>query len=293
MLFFLGGAVPAGAGDWALVISTRSPEEKKMAEAIKQAFPPTLTYKEYSLEESDEKQRQVGEQLKANSPAAAVVVGDLAGQMAKWYLEGRPLVYCDAPKAAKISLTSSPVAGIYHEPDPLDQLAALHALFPDRSRITLLFNPALARLDQKALAEQAAALGLSLELMPVASIKDMPNQLKQALGNTQLLWVCTDPEVLSAHSWQYVTLQSLASKVPIFCGNLDLAKSGATAALVPDPEDVGAKAAAQAAEAAEGKTPPPGTVIFPKGRVVINQKTASILGVSFSPAQLQGAEVIQ
>ena len=278
------------AADPVLVLSADSPESKQVAAAFKKTFP-NAPIKD--LEGNDQKQRQVGEELKAKPPAVAVVVGDLAGQMAKWYLGGVPLVYCDVDKAAKISLTSTPAVGIYYEPDPVEQLKSIRELFPDKTRIAVLYNPQGARLAKPELEAAAKTAGVTLSLVAVDSIKAMPDLIKSTLPNCQLLWVFTDPDVFSPHSVQYLVLQSLAAKVPIFCGDLELARGGATAALVPDPRDVGEKAVAEAKTVIDGQKPTAGTVRYAKGRLVLNQKTAALMGVSFPPALLSGAEVIQ
>jgi ABC-type uncharacterized transport system substrate-binding protein len=278
------------AGEAVLILSVDSPESKQVAAAFKKTFPNAPVK---NLEGSDEKQRQIGEQLKAQPPAVAVVVGDLAGQMAKWYLQNVPVIYCNVPRAAKINLTTSPGVGIYYEPDPVEQLKSLRALFPDKTRIALLYSPQNARLSKPELTAAAQSQGVTLELVAVDSIKTMPEVLKATLPKCQVLWVFTDPEVLSLRSVQYVVLQSIASKVPIFCGSMELAKGGATAALVPDPKDVGERAAAEAKAVMDGKTPAAGTVRYPKGHLVLNKKTAALLGVTFPPAMLSGAEVIQ
>jgi ABC-type uncharacterized transport system substrate-binding protein len=283
-------AARAWAGEAVLVLSADSPDAQAITAAFKKTFP-TAVIK--NLEGNDQKQRQVGEELKAKPPAVAVVVGDLAGQMAKWYLEGVPVVYCGVPKAAKISLTTAPGVGIYFEPDPLEQLKSIRELFPDKTKIAVLYNPQSVKLAKPELEAAAKTAGVTLSLVAVDSIKTMPDQIKSTLPNCQLVWVFTDPDVFSPHSLQYLVLQSIALKVPIFCGNLELARGGATAALVPDPRDVGEKAAAEAKTVIDGQKPAAGTVRYPKGHLVLNQKTAAMLGVSFPAALLQSAEVIK
>ena len=281
----------ARAAETVLVLSSSGPEYQAIAAGFKGSFGGTL--REINLEGSEEKQRKVGEELKAKPPAAAVVVGDLAVQMAKWYIPDVPVVYCDSVRAPMISLSQGKAVGIYHETDPADQLSVLARLFPGKKHVGLIYCPEYAAVNEKSLAASAAAKGITLEMMPLASIKEMPVKLQVLIPKVEMLWVLTDPAVLSSHSTQYLVLQAISAGLPIFCGNADLAHGGATAALVPDLADVGAKAAREAAGINSGKAPAPGAVIYPKGKTVINLKSAAMLKIALpSDAAASADEVI-
>ncbi len=281
----------ARGAETVLILSSSEPEYGVVADAFRSAF--SCDFREINLEGSDERQRTVGEELKASKPAVAVVVGDLAAQMAKWYLEGVPVIYCDAVRATKMSLASSSV-GIYHEPDPGKQLRIMHELFPEKTRIGLLYSPEYASINEADVKRESKSLGITLELSGMRSIKQVPSKLREIIPKVDLLWVLTDPVVLSSHSSQYLVLQSISGGIPIFCGDKLLAHGGATAALVPDLEDAGKKAAENAKQVLTGSGPSPGTVIYPKGKLVLNQRTASLLKVSFPPSLVsQAGEVIQ
>jgi len=276
-LALLSGA--ARAAETVLVLSSSSPEYQAVAAGFKGSFHGPL--REINLEGSEEKQRKAGEELKAAPPAAAVVVGDMAVQMAKWYIPDVPIVYCDSVRAPMISPTQGKAVGIYHETDPADQLSALIKLFPGKKHVGLVYCPEYARLDEKALAASAAAKGRTLEIVALASIKEMPVKLQALIPKVEMLWVLTDPAVLSSHSTQYLVLQAISAGLPIFCGDADLAHGGATAAFVPDLADTGGKAAREAAGIISGKAPAAGAVIYPKGIMVLNLKSAAMLKIAF------------
>jgi ABC-type uncharacterized transport system substrate-binding protein len=272
-------AGPLGATDIVLVLSSDSPKCRAVAAGFKTAFSGDL--REFNLEGSDEKQRKIGEQLKSSKPAVAVVVGDLAAQMAKWYLAGVAVIYCDAVRAAKLSLDDDMTIGIYHEPALSEQLRMLHDLFPGKTRVGLVYCPEYTGIDQADIKGQASAMGVTLEIQSMKSIKEVPDKLKSLIGTVDLLWVCTDPVVLSRHSIQFIVLQAISAGKPIFCGDDGLAHGGATAALVPDLNDAGQKAAREAKRVLSGSDPKPGTIVYPRGKLVLNQKTAALLNISF------------
>lgn len=282
----------AHAGEVVLVLSSGEPEYKQVAAGFSSAF--SGEFREINLEANDERQRAVGEELKASKPDLAVVVGDLAAQMANWYLEGVKIVYCDAVWAAKNSIDSENAVGIYHESDPMDQINIMKELFPDKRRVGLLYSSEFARIDKQALQNQAQELGISLEIVGLDSVKKVPAKLRDLMPGVDLLWVFTDPVVFNSLSIQYIVLQSFAMGVPIFCGDNGLAHTGATAAFVPDLEDAGKMAAREGQKVLEGSASAPGSVVYPRGKLVLNQKTASLLKLSFPPSLLgQAVEVIQ
>ena len=130
-----------------LVFSSEKPEYKALVTGFNSAF--SGNFREINLKGSDEHQRTVGKELKASKPAVAVVVGNLAAQMAKWYLEDVPIVYCDSVQATKIALAGKKVIGIYHEPDPMEQIEIMHKLFSAKTRVGLLYSPKYARIDEE------------------------------------------------------------------------------------------------------------------------------------------------
>jgi len=283
-------AFSARAADTVLILSSADPEYQAVAAGFRSAF--AGTFREINLEGSDIKLKSVGEELKTKPPGVAVVVGDLAAQMAKWYLEKIPVIYCDAIRAAQISLSGQ--IGIYHEPDPGEQMKLIRQLFPEKTRIGLLYCPAYARISEVELKKQAQTSGLTLEIAALGSVKELPVKFRGLLPKVDLLWVFTDPSVISSHSIQYIVLQSVSSGVPIFCGNNSLAHLGATAAMIPDQADAGLKAAQVTQQLLGGTKPTPGTVLYPKGKLVINTKISALLKVSFPPALAgQAVEVIQ
>ena len=281
----------AQAGDTVLVLSSNEPEYLAVAAGFKSNF--SGNFREIGLEGSDTKQRAVGEELKAAKPGLAVVVGDLAAQMAQWYLAGVPMIYCQASQGAKLSLAGGKVVSIYHEPDPSEQLKILPGLFPGKTRVGLFFSPEYAKINRPLLKKQSQELGLTLEMIALNSIQEVPGKLRELLPKVDVLWVFTDPVILSSHSIQYLVLQAVSSGVPIFCGDNALARRGATAAMVPDFEDVGRQAAQAAAELAQGKGAQKETILYPKGRLILNQKIAGLLKLSFpAPLLSQAQELI-
>jgi ABC-type uncharacterized transport system substrate-binding protein len=227
-----------------LVLSSNDPRLAMVAGGFRQAFPGT--FREINLEGNDKKLRDVGEELQASKPELAVVVGNQAAQMAKWYLEDVPVVYCEAPLAAKIFQGSTNVVAISHQSDPMDQLKALQTVFPDKKRVGLFYGKQYTRIDPEKISEESRQMGLRLRIDAMSSIKEVPPRLKELISEVDVIWVMIDPEVLYRFSIEYVVVQAISARLPVFCGDVVLGESGATAALPPNPVDVGVKAATEA-----------------------------------------------
>ncbi len=272
----------SGAGEILLVLSSGEPEYMQIAEGFGGTF--TGGFREINLEGSDKRQRELGEELSALKPDVVVVVGNLAAQMVELYPDDFNIVYCNAVLAARSTIENQNAVGVYHESDPADQISFIKELFPGKKRVGVLYSTQYARIDRKILEEKAVDLGIGLDIVGLDSVKKVPAEVRELIPNVDLLWVFTDPVVFNSMSIQYIVLQSFSSGVPIFCGDSGLARKGATAALVPDPEDVGRMAAHEAQQVLEGSELTPGSVVYAKGKLVLNKKIASLLELSFPPS---------
>jgi len=274
-----------------LVLSSNNPRLAMVAGGFRQSFPGA--FREINLEGSDKKLRDVGEELKISKPELVVVVGDQAAQMAKWYLENVPVVYCEAPLAAKTFQGSTNVVAISHQSDPMDQLKALQAVFPDKKRVALFYGKPYARIDSEKISKESRQMGLTLRINAMNLIGELPTRLKEQTSEVDVIWVMIDPEIMYRFSIEYVVVQAISAGLPVFCGDVVLGESGAAASLPPNPVDVGVKAATEAKKILDKGPTRNGTVVYAKGDLTLNKRVAKILNLSF-PANLEKeARIIQ
>ncbi len=268
--FQVSGASPSS--DVVLLLSDSDKDIQSVSQAFQAEFGKDVSV--INLEGSDIKQKEEGEKLEAEPPELAVVVGDLAAQAAKWYLGDVPVVYCNSFRAAKLSLTEMKAAGVYYEPDPADQLDSIREVFPDVKKVGLLYAPEFSLVKEGQIKSKARARNIDIQISTCDDVKELPARLKTLMPQVDIVWVLTDPQVLSKHSNRFIVMQSISMQVPVFCGEESLGLGGATAALVPSPESVGKTAAREAKKVLKGRTPEPGTLVYPEGRLIINQKMA-------------------
>ncbi|MFO8057019.1 MAG: ABC transporter substrate binding protein [bacterium] len=289
--FGASGAAPSP--DVVVLLSDSAEDIRSVSKSFQSEFGKEVEV--INLEGSDIKQKKEGEKLEARGPdLVVVVVGDLAAQAAKWYLAEVPVVYCSSFRAAEFSLTDMNAVGVYHETSPSDQLAGIKELFPEAEKVGLLYAPEYSQVKLSRIKSRARSRGIDLEVSPCKNVKEIPAKLKSLMPRVDLLWVLTDPQVLSKHSNQFIIKQSISSKVPVFCGEKRLGRAGAAAALVPSAESVGRTAARQAKKVAGGKTPEPGDVVYSEGELIINRKMTENLNIKLAPGMIEkAAQVIE
>lgn len=288
LLLIVSTSAAEEKSDVVLIVSSQDPRYIEVAAGFQSAFPGE--FRKINLEGSDKKQHAFGEEIQSSRPRLAVTVGDLAAQTAKWYLDGVPVVYCESPSAARIFAPSDPVVGISHYSDPADQLKIMQSLFPDRSRVGLFYGKDYNLIDSDRIVEEARQSGLTLHVNAMGSIEDVPKKLAEEMSQADILWLLTDPEVLSRHSIQYIVIQSINRGLPVFCGDVALSGSGAAAALVPDPVKVGIKAAREAERIRAAGSFEHANIIYSDGDLILNKRVAGILHIEF-PQQFQDQAV--
>ncbi len=269
------------------VLSSDDPQYQKVAEAFKSSYEGEVEL--INLYGSDERLNYMGQRLKESPPAFAVVVGDHAVRMAKLYLEGVPVVYCEAPNAARIGLEADNVYGIYHEPDPAEQIRMLHEVFPQAQKVVAVFNPEHARVSPADIEAASGKQGIALINIAVMNFKEAPQKIREALEQGEIVWVFEDPVVISTHSIKYLVMESLKAKIPLFCGSSSLGRGGAAAAWIPDLKDTGETAAYLASKIQAGSPPTTGVLRYPKGQLIINRKITNLLNVTVSEAAVSNA----
>ncbi len=264
-----------------LVLS--SGEHEKAAAAFQESFSGEVRV--IVLDDDEKEKAEKIEVLKSAVPPLAVVMGNEAGRAVKKHLAEVPLVYASMQEAGELSFTEQKAYGIYHEPSPRDQLEAMRKVFPKSKNLVLLYSPHYSQEKEARLKRLARARGFDLTIASCKDVQEVPQQVKSLMPQADLVWVLTDSRVLGPHNNRFIVMQSMSAKVPVFCGDARLGRSGAVAALVPDPENVGKLAAQKAEEIMKGRTS--GDLTYPEGRLIINRKTAEVVEVEIAPHILE------
>jgi len=207
-----------------------------------------------------------------------------------------PVVFTVAFSPAQIGLVlpDSNVAGVY---DPLDMeyfIRMIKIILPECRRLGLPYNPAEANSQFAAerLQAECQKQNLAVETVAVASSNDVL-QAAQALARRNV-----DAFVISADNTIALAMEALVKisheqKIPIFITEPGEVRKGALAGAGVSYANWGRESGALAAAIIRGHAPQK-PLIRPATRktIILNQKVAESLGVTFSPEILEKATEI-
>lgn len=223
-----------------------------------------------------------------------VGVGQKSFAFARSKAPSTPTVFCLVLGVSKSTLSST-VTGVPIEPDPSASLAAIKLVAPAVRRVGLIYNPATSELFLAAAQRAAGELGLSLVARPVGGPTEVKEAARGMAGAIDALWLPPDPRLFSKEVFIFLLGFSAERSVPLI-GFIDsFTQAGALASVSADYSEMGGRAGRLAAEIAgrpaDKRTPVPGPSFSP-GKLTINLKTASALGVTVSPTALSTAKQV-
>lgn len=250
---------------------------------------------EYNMKGDVEEGLKIVEQIRRRNPAAVLAVGSKAAVLAKENLPGIPIVYCAVIDPERYGLQAGDVTGIALEIPVNSQLRAFKSVVPDLKRIGVVYDPTKTSGLIRQAQEEARRLGLELVPVEVSSAKDLPGAIRSLLPNIQGLWMVPDSTVITADSFQFILLETLERHIPFMAFSTNFVKAGALLALSPDYFAIGRQSSLLMDKVVKSGISDPGKVINSEGgRLIINLKTADILGLKI-PEEILGAasEVIR
>ncbi len=250
---------------------------------------------EYNMKGDVEEGLKIVEQIRRRKPAAVLAVGSKAAVLAKENLSGIPIVYCAVIDPERYGLQAGNVTGIALEIPVNSQLRAFKAVVPALKRIGVVYDPTKTSGLIRQAREEAHRLGLELVPVEVSTAKDLPGAIRSLLPNIQGLWMVPDSTVITADSFQFILLATLERHIPFMAFSTNFVKAGALLALSPDYFAIGKQSSLLVDKAIKSGASDHGKVIYPEsGRLIINLKTADILGLTIPESILSTAdEVIQ
>jgi putative tryptophan/tyrosine transport system substrate-binding protein len=128
------------------------------------------------------------------------------------------------------------------------QLQKIHDAFGSVRRIGVFYDPA--NNERFCLDAQAAAATMGITIVPlkVASMKDIPVLLEEALNSVDCIWLIPDKTVISESISQYMIKQAIIRRIPVVGYNQFFYESGAAMSFVFDYSALGRQAGELAVE---------------------------------------------
>jgi putative ABC transport system substrate-binding protein len=170
------------------------------------------------------------------------------------------------------------------------ELRWMQRVLPDIRRVGVLFNPAQNQSRMTQAAPLARELGLSLQARPVASPRELPENLTSLADQADVLWGISDSTVLTPQTAQTLLLFSFRNQIPFVGLSRSWVKAGALYALERDYLDIGRQCGELATQILKGTAPSTLPPQAPrKVGVVLNLKTARHFKIEFPAAVRQAA----
>ena len=227
--------------------------------------------------------------VQALKPDLLVTVGSSATQIARDYFPNLPIVF----SAVKYPVISGFVQAVDRPGGnitgasldiPVEiQFRYFRKIIPSLKRVGVLYTSNTAKLIAPARVI-AAAMGMELISLEIASPRDLPHALDSLAGCAQGLWSVADQNLFDPQSTKFILLNSLRKGLPFMGFSRYVVESGALFALDFDYKAIGRQAGQLAVQVLEGAAP--GDIPVTTPDIIwfhFNEKTAKHVQIDMPP----------
>jgi putative ABC transport system substrate-binding protein len=256
-------------------------------EGFKATAPGGSTYTEYDLRGDLERGKQLARKIRASDTALVIAVGLKAALAAKLEIVDVPVLYMMILDPLKHRLNADNMTGVLLD-IPMDrQFKVLRAFLPTLRRIGMLYDPDKTAPKLKEAESRASPYEFQLRGFPVEHEKEVPQQLRALLSESEALWLVPDSTVLTDESIRFILESALAKHIPVVGFSSEFTRLGALLSLSIDYGEVGRETGLLAKRILSGDQQLPLKPVSVKRiRITVNQKTARYLGITI-PKELE------
>jgi putative tryptophan/tyrosine transport system substrate-binding protein len=172
-----------------------------------------------------------------------------------------------------------------------DMIAHLKKIFPDKTRLGIIRNPASSSGTPAQLQARAQSLGFLVRVVDATS----PDQLLPALmslkGHVDLVWCMPDGTLYNSVTIKPLILASLENRLPLIGFSESFARAGAVLGVYPDFRDIGLQTGEAARQIMENQA-----VHVPDGprklKLAVNQSVLRLSGLRYSVTAAAGEKIL-
>lgn len=278
---FCSGLTQAAGPDIAILKSSDLKAYSDAIEGFKATAPGGTTYAEYDLRGDFERGKQLAQKIRASDSSLVVAVGLKAALAAKLEIVDVPILYMMILDPVKHHLTAANMTGVLLDIQTDRQLKIMRAFLPSLRRIGILYDPDKTTPKLKEAESYAAVHEFKLHGFAVGNEKEVPQQLRTLLSESDALWLVPDSTVLTDESIRFILESSVAKQVPVIGFSPELTRLGALLSLSIDYGEVGREAGLLAKRILNSDLPLPSKpVAVQRIKITVNQKTARYLGIT-------------
>ena len=244
-------------------------------------------------------QKELGDkalaEIKKRNVNLILTFGTLATRIAEDRENKVPIVFTFVLNPAASGLIANPsssgrnLTGVALDIPIEQQFSFFRLAVPPISTIGVLYNPQESGAIISEAKVAAQKMGLTLKAIPVAAPEEVPQKLSQ-LADIDGLWMVADSVVFTPSNTEYILLYTLKSGLPFMGVSEQFVKAGALCGLSLDYDSITQQTIRQIAEVLRGDNPADLPIEFPgKMTLVLNLKSAEIIGVKFPPGVVRNA----
>lgn len=262
----------------------KSSDLKAYNEAIdgfKATSPGSAIFAEYDLLGDLERGKQLAKRIRTSESSLVVAVGLKAALAAKLEIDHIPILYMMILDPIKHHLTAGNMTGVLLEIPSDRQFKMMRSFFPALHRIGMLYDPEKTLNKLKEAELRGPVHDFQMQGFPVTNEKDIPQQLRTLLSESDALWLVPDPTVLTDESVRFILESAIARHVPVIAFSTEFTRLGALLSLSVDYGEVGRETGRLAKRILNGE---PMMTLKPvsvqRVRISVNLKTARYLGIT-------------
>jgi len=270
------------AMDIAILRSSDIPAYHEAVAGLKATGPIGAIYTEYDVQGDLELGKKLARKLRASNSSLVVAVGLKAALAAKVEILDIPIVYMMIQDPLKHQLTADNMTGTLLTVPVDRQLKFMRAFLPTIHRLGALYDRAKSSSSVKEAVQQATISGFQLQVLPVESERDVPQQLRTLLSDVEALWLLPDSTVLTNESIRFILDSALAHQIPVIGFSPEFTRLGALLSISVNYGQVGRETGLLATRILDRELLLPlNPVPIERLRVTVNLKTAKFLGMTF------------
>ncbi len=284
---FFSELVHAAGPEIAILKSSDLKAYNDAIEGFKATAPGDATYMEYDLRGDLDQGKHLARKIRATNSSVVVAVGLKAALAAKLEIVDIPILYMMILDPLKHRLTADNMTGVLLEIQTDRQFKIMRTFLPSLRRIGMMYDPDKSAPKLKEAASRASTYEFRLQGFPVEHEKDVPQQLRTLLSESEALWLIPDSTVLTDESIRFILESSVAKQVPVIGFSSEFTRLGALLSMSIDYGEVGREAGLLAKRIVNGEQQLPlKPISVQRIRITVNQKTARYLGITI-PKELE------
>ena len=273
--------VHAAGPEIAILKSSDLKAYNEAVEGFKATAPGDATYIEYDLRGDLERGKHLARRIRATNSSLVVAVGLKAALAAKLEIVDIPILYMMILDPIKYQLTAANMTGVLLDIPADRQFKVIRTFLPTLHRVGVMYDQDKTATKLKEAESRAATHEFQLRGFPVENEKEVPQQLRLLLAESEALWLIPDSTVLTDESIRFILQSAIAKHIPVIGFSSEFTRLGALLSMSIDYGEVGRETGLLAKRIVNGEQQLPlKPISVQRIRITVNQKTARYLGIT-------------